>query len=131
MSTTGSRSLESRIERLALRGDLRPPGDVHQAWAQRRDRLLACLFSVSLHLIVFAALFWLHVAPSSLHVPPALSPILVSLVDFSEPKPPGQPSATEVATGVHDDTARQTPPHLAAPTLVPAVASTSTPDNSD
>lgn len=131
MSRRDSRSPERCPERPALRVGLRPFGDVRQARVRWRARLLAWLFSVSVHLIVFAALFSPHAAPPSPVTPP-LSPILVSLVDLPEPKPPGPPIATEVKAGDHDNAMRPTPPHPVARTSsVPALASTPASDNSD
>jgi hypothetical protein len=134
MGRRDSRSPERYPEWPALRASLRPFGDARPARVRWRDRLLALLFTVSAHLIVFAGLFRLHAAPPSSNISPPLSYMLVSMVDLPEPEPPGSTNAPEVEARDHDrdDTVPPTPQHLAAPTSsVPPAISTPALDYSD
>jgi hypothetical protein len=121
----GSRDLERHPEGPGLWEDPSPFGGAGQARVQRRDRLLAGVFAVGVHLIVLAMLFWPHARPAP--AKPPLSSILVSVADVPTPEPPGPPNA-DVAPGAQDKVVRLTPPHL-APVSEPA--DTPAPDNSD
>lgn len=67
--------LNSDLGRLRLAEN--PSSHVGQAWA----------FSIGAHLVLFVALWWLHIVRPT----PDAQPILVGLVEIPKPEPPGPP----------------------------------------
>ena len=123
MSGTLSTPSEKRPERPVLPGGPRRFGDAMPP-ARLKSRLVAGAFTIAVHAIVFAALFWPRTAtpPSHIVTPP---PLQVSLLETPKPTPPAPPEPAML----QPDTVEAVAPHLAVRELT---RSTSTvPDTSD
>ena len=120
MRETNSPPLERNPEKPALQGG---PGSFDGArhpprrW---RGRLLAGALTVTVHLLVLAALLWPHVRPPRAHAD--LQSLQVSLIDQPKPKPLLAPP-----DAVTLDAMQPAPPHVPAPVFTVASA----PDTSD
>jgi hypothetical protein len=101
------------------------PGADDAGLARRRDRIIALAFSAGANFAIFAALFWAHVGRQPAHVEPDRPPLMVSLLQQPQPKPPGPPDMAD---------AEAAPPALQPPLArlpVITITRTSLPDNSD
>jgi hypothetical protein len=114
MSTEVSPPLEQRPERPAPREDS----------GKRRDRLLAGVFTVGAHLLVFSALFWPRAAPPSPPVEPA--PLQLSLIELPKPAPPAPPDPAMITPAAPQTAARLGPVRIAA-----KLVANTPPDTSD
>jgi hypothetical protein len=92
--------------------------------ARRKDRLMAGVFTVAVHAIVFAALFWPRVARPPAHIVPQ-PPLQVSLLETPKPTPPGPPEPAML----QPDSVDVAPPHLAM--RAPTPSAFTVPDTSD
>jgi len=105
------------LEEAALRKGLPHDGGAGPPSSSGRIRFLAVVFSVAVHLIVLATVFWPYAAPPPHTEPP---PLLVSLTEA--PMQPGLPRATEVQTeGAPEiNLIQPTLPHPVMPEVVTA-----------
>ena len=121
MSGTLSTPPEKRPGRPVLPGGPRRFGGPP---ARRKDRLMAGAFTVAVHAIVFAALFWPRVARPPAHIVPQ-PPLQVSLLETPKPTPPGPPEPAMLQPHSVD----VAPPHLAM--RAPTPSAFTVPDTSD
>ncbi len=91
--------------------------------SNRRDRLLAWLFTAGVHVLVLAALFWPRPTAPALKDSPPPPPIFVSLLSQPQAKPAGPPDAA--APQMPEEIVPVTPP-APSPIIV-----TTAPDTSD
>lgn len=126
MSSKGSSPLERQPERSLLQGDPRRCGEPGQPGRQR-TRLLAGAFTVTVHLMVLAALLWPYTsAPPPNAGPPPPPPIQVSLLDQPKLTPPGPPEVTMVKP---DASLSAAPPLPRFSTRAPVVAAATVADD--